>query len=173
MRNLGLFESIEDFNQMILATRDGRPIRLEDVGFAQDGVADERGLGRFNLQPSLGIGVAPRSGANLVDVNGAAIERMKELAEDFPEGMSWAIAFDGAEFVEQSIRNVQVDIFYGAVLAIIVVFVFLRSWRSHLHCLVGDSNLAHRHLRVHGSVRLFAQQHDDAGAGAVGWSGDR
>ncbi len=130
VRNMGLFDSIEEFNEMIVAVRNGRPIRLEDVGFAQDGVADERGLGRFNLQPALGIGVAPRSGANLVDVNTAAIMRMEELAEEFPEGLSWAIAFNGAEFVEQSIRNVQVDIVYGAALAIIVVFAFLRSWRS-------------------------------------------
>ena len=130
VRNLGLFESVEDFNQMIIATVDGRPIRLEDVGFTQLGVGDERGLARYNLTPTLGLGVAPRSGANLVDVNRAARERMDELAEDFPPGLFYDVAFDGAEYVERSIDNVQVDIIYGAVLAILVVFVFLRSWRS-------------------------------------------
>ncbi len=130
VRNLGLFDTVEDFNDMIIANMDGRPIRLSDVGFAQLGTADERGLGRYNLRPTLGLGVAPRSGANLVDVNRGAIERMAELAEDFPPGVSWAVAFDGAEYVEKSIANVQFDIAYGAVLAIFVVFVFLRSWRS-------------------------------------------
>jgi len=132
VRNLGLFETVEDFNEMIVATVDGRPIRLSDVGIAQLGIGDERGLGRYNLEPSLGLGVAPRSGANLVDVNNAAIARMRQLEADFPEGASWNIAFNGAEFVEKSIGNVKFDIAYGAILAILVVFVFLRSWRSTL-----------------------------------------
>jgi HAE1 family hydrophobic/amphiphilic exporter-1 len=130
VRNLGLFESVEDFENMIVATVNGRPIRLRDVGYAADALSDERTLARMSLQPSLGIGVAPRSGANLVDVNRGALERMEELAVDFPEGMTWDVAFDGAEYVEVSIENVQFDIVYGAILAILVVFVFLRSWRS-------------------------------------------
>ena len=130
VRNLGLFETVEDFDQMIVSTVDGRPIRLSDVGFTQLGVGDERGMARYNLTPTLGLGVAPRSGANLVDVNRAAREKMDELAKDFPPGLFYDVAFDGAEYVEKSIENVQVDIVYGAVLAILVVFVFLRSWRS-------------------------------------------
>jgi HAE1 family hydrophobic/amphiphilic exporter-1 len=130
VRNLGLFETVEDFDQMIVATVDGRPIRLSDVGFTQLGVGDERGMGRYNLTPTIGLGVAPRSGANLVDVNRAAREKMDELAKDFPPGLFYDVAFDGAEYVEKSIENVQVDIVYGAILAILVVFVFLRSWRS-------------------------------------------
>jgi HAE1 family hydrophobic/amphiphilic exporter-1 len=130
VRNLGLFETVEDFDKMIVATVDGRPIRLSDVGFTQLGVGDERGMARYNLTPTLGLGIAPRSGANLVDVNGAVRERMEELKKDFPPGLFYDVAFDGAEYVEKSIENVQVDIVYGAVLAILVVFVFLRSWRS-------------------------------------------
>lgn len=130
VRNLGLFESVEEFEEMIVATVDGRPIRLSDVGYAADATGDERTLARFNMMPAMGIGVAPRSGANLVEVNRGAIARMHEIDDDFPEGMTWDIAFDGAEYVEVSIENVQFDIAYGAVLAILVVFVFLRSWRS-------------------------------------------
>jgi HAE1 family hydrophobic/amphiphilic exporter-1 len=132
VRNLGLFETVDDFDAMIVATVDGRPIRLSDVGFTQLGVADERGGARYNMTPTLGIGVAPRSGANLVDVNRAARQRMDELSKDFPPGLFYDVAFDGAEYVEKSIENVQVDIVYGAILAILVVFVFLRSWRSTL-----------------------------------------
>ena len=130
VRNLGLFETVEDFDNLIITTVDGRPIRLADIGFTQLGVADERGMARYNLTPTLGLGIAPRAGANLVDVNRAARERMDELAKDFPPGLFYDVAFDGAEYVEKSIENVQVDIVYGAVLAILVVFVFLRSWRS-------------------------------------------
>jgi HAE1 family hydrophobic/amphiphilic exporter-1 len=130
VRNMGLFESVEDFDNMIVATVDGRPIRLSDVGFTQRAVGDERGMARYNLTPTLGIGVAMRSGANLVDVNGAARAKMEELKEDFPPGLFYDVAWDGAEYVEKSIENVQVDIVYGAVLAIFVVFAFLRSWRS-------------------------------------------
>jgi len=130
VRNLGLFDSVGDFNEMIIATVDGKPVRLQDVGFAADGIGDERSMGRFNMRPTLGLGVAPRSGANLVEVNRGAIARMKEISKDFPAGLDWDVAFDGAEYVETSIANVQFDIIYGALLAILVVFVFLRSWRS-------------------------------------------
>jgi len=130
VRNLGLFDTVEDFNAMIIATVDGKPIRLSDVGFASDGIGDERSIGRFNMKPTLGLGVAPRSGANLVNTNRGAIERMRTISKDFPEGLNWDVAFDGAEYVETSISNVQFDIIYGAILAILVVFVFLRSWRS-------------------------------------------
>jgi HAE1 family hydrophobic/amphiphilic exporter-1 len=130
VRNLGLFDNVDDFDAMIVTTVDGRPIRLSDVGFTQLGIADERGMARYNLTPTLGLGIAPRAGANLVDVNRGARERMEELAEDFPPGLFFDVAFDGAEYVERSIDNVQVDIIYGAILAILVVFVFLRSWRS-------------------------------------------
>jgi HAE1 family hydrophobic/amphiphilic exporter-1 len=130
VRNTGLFETPEEFNNLIVATIDGRPVRLSDVGIAQEGVADERGSARFGGGPTSGLGVALRSGANMVEVHRAVRARMEELAQDFPPGMAYDIAFDGAEFVEVSIRNVQMDIIYGAVLAILVVFLFLRSWRS-------------------------------------------
>lgn len=130
VRNMGLFQTIEDFNAMIIATVDGKPIRLEDVGYASDGIGDERSMGRFNMKPTLGLGVAPRAGANLVNVNRGAIAEMRKISKDFPEGLEWDVAFDGAEYVETSIANVQFDIIYGAILAILVVFVFLRSWRS-------------------------------------------
>jgi len=130
VRNMGLFNSVEDFNRMIVADVKGRAIRLSDVGFAEDGIGDERGVGRFNLVPALGLGIAPRSGANLVDVSHKVRQRMAELSKEFPEGVEYDIAFDAAEYVEKSIENVQVDIIYGAFLAILVVFVFLRSWRS-------------------------------------------
>jgi len=132
VRNMGLFGSVEEFDRMIVATVGGRQIRLRDVGLAQDGTADERGVGRYNLRPALGLGIAPRSGANLVQVSRAVRERMRELAADFPEGVRYDIAFDAADYVERSIANVQFDIVYGAALAILVVFAFLRSWRSTL-----------------------------------------
>ncbi len=130
VRNLGLFQSAADFNRMIVTTVQGHPIRLADVGFASDGIGDERSTGRYNMVPSLGLGIAPRSGANLVQVSRAVRRRMKALAKDFPAGVSYDIAFDAASYVEKSIENVQVDIVYGAILAIAVVFLFLRSWRS-------------------------------------------
>ncbi len=88
VRNIGLFSNAAEFNDMIIATVDGRPIRLRDVGIAQESIDDERGLGRFNLSPTLGIGVAPRSGANLVEVNKAVLARMKELEKEFPPGLN-------------------------------------------------------------------------------------
>ena len=101
VRNLGLFESVEDFDQMIVATVDGRPIRLSDVGFTQLAVGDERGMARYNLTPTLGLGIAPRSGANLVDVNSAVRERMDELKQDFPAAKRM-VSIDGQRLLIDS-----------------------------------------------------------------------
>ena len=60
VRNMGLFETVEDFDNMIVATVDGRPIRLSDVGFTQRAVGDERGMARYNLTVSnISLRVSP------------------------------------------------------------------------------------------------------------------
>ena len=128
----GEVPSIAAFEDLALAFRDGAPVRLRDVGRVEDGVEPQRGIARYNRQPAMGLGIATRSGANTPAVAERVLERMEELEPTFPTGIDWRVAFNAADFIERSIEDVQRELLYAAFFATMVVFFFLRSWRSTL-----------------------------------------
>ena len=130
VRTMGELASADAFNRLIIAYREESPIRLQDIGFAEDGVADQRSTGRFTGVNSLGMGIVPRSGANHVAVCNLVKETMRELQKIAPPGINLAVAFDSSEFIKNSIADVQFDLLFGAILASLVVFLFLRSLGS-------------------------------------------
>ena len=132
VKTMGELASADAFNRLIIAYREGTPIRLRDIGFAEDGVADQRSMGRFQGVNAIGMGIVPRSGANHVEVCSLVKKTMKELQKIAPPGIDIAVAFDSSEFIENSIADVQFDLLFGALLASLVVFFFLRSLGSTL-----------------------------------------
>ena len=132
VKTMGELASVDAFNRLIIAYREESPIRLQDIGFAEDGVADQRSTGRFTGVNSLGMGIVPRSGANHVAVCNLVKETMRELQKIAPPGINLAVAFDSSEFIKNSIADVQFDLLFGAILASLVVFLFLRSLGSTL-----------------------------------------
>ncbi len=122
--------TVEGFRGLIVAYRDGAPIRVGDIARVEDGLEPARGAARFNQQTTIGLGIAPRSGANAVAVAEAVHERLDELERTLPENMEIEVAFDGSESIERSIADAQYELLYGAFFAILVVLLFLRSWRS-------------------------------------------
>ena len=132
VKTMGELASADAFNSLIIAYREGTPIRLRDIGFAEDGVADQRSMGRFQGVNAIGMGIVPRSGANHVEVCSLVKKTMKELQKIAPPGIDIAVAFDSSEFIKNSIADVQFDLLFGALLASLVVFFFLRSLGSTL-----------------------------------------
>ena len=130
VKTMGELESVDAFNRLIIVYRDGTPIRLREIGFAEDGVADQRSVGRFQGVNSLGMGIVPRSGANHVEVCNLVKETMQKLQKIAPPGVNLAVAFDSSEFIKNSISDVQFDLLFGAMLASLVVFLFLRNLGS-------------------------------------------
>lgn len=128
----GEVPNVDAFGQIVLAVREGAPIRLADVARVEDGIEPARGFARYNGEVALGLGIAPRSGANAVEVAENVRERIAELEPSFPAGMSYRMAYDGSEYIERSIADAQLDLLYGAFFAVVVVLIFLRSWRSTL-----------------------------------------
>ncbi|HET7692522.1 MAG TPA: efflux RND transporter permease subunit, partial [Gemmatimonadota bacterium] len=124
--------SVAAFEDLVVAMREGAPIRLRDIGRVEDGLEPIRGFARWSGEVAIGLGIAPRSGANTVEVSARVRERLEELEASFPEGMTAEIAYDGAEYIERSIADAQLDLLYGAFFAMVVVLLFLRSWRSTL-----------------------------------------
>ncbi|MEX1015319.1 MAG: efflux RND transporter permease subunit [Phycisphaeraceae bacterium] len=132
----GQFQSAEPFNALILAYRDGAPVRLADVGEAVDGVENDRQVARFSGEVTVGLGIVKQSDANTVALAATIRDRLAELESDFPPGLEYHIATDSSEFVEENIRDLLTTIAIATALVVFVVLVFLRSGRGTLITLV-------------------------------------
>jgi len=127
------FHSVEDLEQMVLRYSDGAPIRLVDVAEVIDGLADFRSLARYNGEPNVGLGVVKIAGANtvaIVDEITARLER--EIIPQLPPGMRIQVASDDSELIRDIVNALQRHLVEGAILAGLVVLLFLRSWRGTL-----------------------------------------
>jgi HAE1 family hydrophobic/amphiphilic exporter-1 len=130
VKTKGEYETPDAFNDLVVAYRHGRLIKLRDIGKAEDGLEEERSLTRFDGRTAVGLSVKRQSGENTV----AVAERVKEAVARIkpPQGMHLDITFDQSKFIRRSIEDVQVSLWLGAMLAILIIFVFLRSVRSTL-----------------------------------------
>lgn len=132
VRNLGELRNIQEFNDLIIAYQNGAPIRLKDVGWAEDGTEPVRTIARYNRIPSVGLGVIPRSGANVVEVARGVKNKLNDLKKTLPPGVDIHVSTDTSKFIEEAIGGVTEDVFIGGLLAAVVMFIFLLSVRSTL-----------------------------------------
>jgi multidrug efflux pump len=122
----------EQFNAMIIAESRGYPVRLRDVGQARLGALDERNIVRVNGNPAVGLGVVKQSTANTLSVARAVKDEMARMQPTLPAGMTLAVAFDSSVFIEKSIEAVYRTMAEAVLLVMLVIFVFLRSFRATL-----------------------------------------
>jgi HAE1 family hydrophobic/amphiphilic exporter-1 len=124
--------SVEAMRAIVVASPMGTPVRLGQVAQVIDGPAEARGTARLGTRSAIGLVVRKQSGANTVQV----VERMKEglarIEGQLPKGSRLEVVIDGAKFIRSSIASVQEDLVLGGILAVLVVLLFLRNWRSTL-----------------------------------------
>lgn len=132
VKTRGQFSEAEPFNELIVASRQGGPVRIRDVGQAVDGVENDRQIARFVGETAVGMGVVKLSGANTVSLAEGVKARMEELARDFPAGLSYQIASDESVFIEESIQDLLFTIGLTSGLVVLVVLLFLRTFRGTL-----------------------------------------
>ncbi|WHZ22198.1 MAG: RND multidrug efflux transporter [Nitrospira sp.] len=128
----GGLEQPAQFNQLILAYRDGYPVRLQDVGHAEIGPEDDRKLVRVNGKPAVGLGIMKQSKANTLAAARAVKQTLPSLEALLPEGMKLVTAFDSSIYIERSLHEVYQAVGLSVVLVVLVVFLFLRSVRATL-----------------------------------------
>lgn len=132
LRTLGRLETREEFEQVVVAQVDGVPIRIADLGRAEDGVAEKRGSARWNGTPTVVLEVIRQSGANTVEV----IERCKAalagIEKQLPADVRLEITRDQSRYIESALHEINVHLVLGSILASLVVLAFMRSWRSTL-----------------------------------------
>ncbi len=124
--------SPEQFNELIIAEVRGYPVRLKDIGRAEVGAADERNIVRVNGNDAVGLGVVKQSTANTLSVIQGVKAQLPRIASALPEGMKLQVAYDSSVFIEQSIKAVYTTMAEAVVLVVLVIFLFLRSFRATL-----------------------------------------
>ena len=120
------------FNNLIITEARGYPVRLKDVGRAEIGAQDERNVVRVNGNPAVGLGIVKQSTANTLAVAQAVKAQLPRIQSSLPEGLKVFIAFDSSLFIDASIKAVYRAIFDAMLLVTLVIFLFLRSFRSTL-----------------------------------------
>lgn len=126
----GKVKSVDDFGALIVAQRGGRLVYLRDVAVIEDGLEEERSIARLNGQRGASLEVRRQSGANTVAVARRVLAEVEQIRAGLPAGMTLEIARNNAIYIERSIRSIFVDMLYGGFLAVAVVLLFLRNFRS-------------------------------------------
>ena len=114
-----------------IGSMEGRTVYLRDVAHVVDGPAEERMFTRLNEVPAIGLDIRKQSTANTVETTHALVAEVRRLQADYPE-IRWGTPSDFARFIEQSIHHTQREALIGAVLAVLIILLFLRNLRSTL-----------------------------------------
>ena len=126
----GRFDDARDFRYVIVkSTDDGRLISLQDVARIELGAKDYVTNSYLNGKPAVALAIFQRPGTNALAAAEEIQDKMKELSRDFPKGLSYDIVYNPTEFVAESIHEVYKTILEAMVLVVIVIIVFLQSWR--------------------------------------------
>jgi len=119
-----------DFDRVVVAERGGRLVRLSEVGRAVDGTEEPRSLALFNGQQAIGLDVVKAKGYSTADVATNVKKKVEEMRATLPKGVELSLVRDAGERVERSVGDVEMALVEGALLTVLVVFLFLNSWRS-------------------------------------------
>src|SRR5580765_1977569 len=130
LRTLGRVADPRAFEDVVIATVNGAPIRVRDVGRAEDGTAEQRSVARLNGVPSVILEVRRQSGENTVAVIDAAKQSLARLATQMPGGVRLEIIRDQSRYIHAALHEISLHLVLGSILASLVVLVFMRNWQS-------------------------------------------
>ena len=122
----------EDYMPLIIAYRDGRPVRLSDVATVEHSVEDVRTMGLANGKPAVLIIIYRQPGANIIETVDRIYERLPQLEASIPGNMTLSVVMDRTPVIRASLRDVERTLAISVLLVILVVFVFLRNVRAAL-----------------------------------------
>ncbi|MBE3112009.1 MAG: efflux RND transporter permease subunit, partial [Acidobacteria bacterium] len=130
VRTRGRIQNPAEFGAIVVAARATGPVYLRDVALIEDGMADERSLSRLNGERAVSLLIRRQSGTNTVEVAHLAKAALEEIRATLPAGYTMILADDTSKFIEESIGDVRFDLLFGGMLAVAVIFLFLRNVTS-------------------------------------------
>ncbi|MEZ5345929.1 MAG: efflux RND transporter permease subunit [Pyrinomonadaceae bacterium] len=132
IRTLGKVKKAEDFENVVVATRNNYEVKIKDLGTVEDGAEELRSQSFLNGKPAVTLIVSKQSGENTVAVAHEIKEVLKEVQAGLPKGYTIEIIGDNSVFIEASLRSIEEHLVIGSILATIVIFLFLWNFRSTL-----------------------------------------
>lgn len=132
VRTIGRFDSVEELNQLILDRRDDTIIRLQDVGTVTMDHFEKRYNTRYNGKPNIFVTINREAGSNVIDIKQALLQQLDQVNTEVlnPAGMMMNHMSDDVRYVQESVKNVWKNLALGSLLAIGVMFLFLRSVKT-------------------------------------------
>lgn len=130
LRTLGRFPDPKEFNDLVVATINNTPVRIRDIGYAEDGHKEQRTSARYDGRPAVALEVRRQSGANTIEVVNAIKLRLGRVRELLPKGVELAVVQDQSLYIQAAFEEVQMHLILGSVLASLVVLLFMRDWRA-------------------------------------------
>jgi HAE1 family hydrophobic/amphiphilic exporter-1 len=130
VRVAGKFRSVDEFRNLIVAARNGRPIYLPEIARVVDGIEERQSASMVNDREGLALDIVKQSGANTVEVADGLARVVDELNRELPPHIRLREVVDRSIFIRESVRDVQETLLLGGLLTVLIVFLFLNSWRS-------------------------------------------
>jgi HAE1 family hydrophobic/amphiphilic exporter-1 len=130
LRTMGRIVDPEAFNDLVIVTRKGAPVRVRDIGWAEDGTKEQRSLARLNGVPTVQVQVLRQSGANTVAVIEAVKKNLARLKEQLPADIKSEVIRDQSRYIYAALHEINIHLILGSILASLVVLAFMRNWRA-------------------------------------------
>ncbi len=130
VRTVGKIQKVENFSDVVVATRGAYQVKVKDLGYVEDGAEELRSEARLNGQPAVTLIVAKQSGQNTVATARAVKEKLNEIIPALPKSYQVRIIGDNSVFIENSLAAIEEHLIVGSMLAAIVVFLFLWNFRA-------------------------------------------
>ncbi|MCH8558513.1 MAG: efflux RND transporter permease subunit [Balneolia bacterium] len=132
IRTMGRMSEVEEFSNLIIREENGNVVRFRDVGSVELGTRDDRTILRRNGEPMVGIVAIPQPGSNQIAAADELFRRVDLIKQELPPDVEVSLGFDRTEFIRESISEVRTTIIIAFILVALIMFLFLREWRTTL-----------------------------------------
>lgn len=132
IRTLGLMSTPKEFNDLIIKQTGDQIIRFSDIGRAELGPEDIRGIMKRDGVPMVGNAIIPQPGSNQIEIVDEVYKRLNYIKKDIPDDIKIKVGYDNTQFIRKSIKEVKDTIYIAFALVVIIIYFFLRSWRATL-----------------------------------------
>lgn len=132
VRTMGRVENIQQFNDIIIKNAGGVPVRVKDVGYAEDGMAERRTFAFYESKPAVLVEVKRQIGTNTVRVVDEVIKRVDVINKQLPPGVKLNVIKETATYIKKSVESLEEHLVLGSLLASLIIWLFIRDFRTVL-----------------------------------------
>ncbi len=130
LRTLGRIDDPQKFNDLVIANINGSPIRVRDIGRAEDGTKEPRTLARLNGIPTVTLDIRRQSDANTVQVIEGVKAKLSSVQASLPPDVKLEVVRDQSRYIVEALHEIKVHLVLGSFLACLVVLLFMKNWRA-------------------------------------------